>query len=89
MKNVTRIIALSFTCLLASCASDQPVGAEPTPDAPVANEVEVVRVETSAPENSTEVSFGKNGASVTTKDGEAGTKIEVKGGSANIEVKGN
>lgn len=81
MKNVTRIIAVSFTCVFASCASDKSAD-------PVVNEVEVVRVETGTPKNSTEVTLGKDGASLKTKDGDIGTKIEVKGGSTKIEVKG-
>jgi len=89
MKNVTRIIAFSLVCMFASCASDTPVETE---EIQVVKEVEVVRVETSAPEksseSSTEVSFGSDGVKLNTKEGDRGTKIEVKGGSTKIEVKG-
>ncbi len=85
MRNVTGFIALSVFGLFVSCASDKAVETE---EAPAVTEVEVVKVETSAPESSTEVSFGKDGASVKTKDGQSGTSIEVKDGSTKIKVKG-
>jgi len=84
MRNITKFIALGFTCILASCASDRPAEPETTT---TVTEVEVVRVETKAPENSTEVTFGKDGATLKTKDGDNDTKIEIKGGSAEVEIK--
>jgi hypothetical protein len=85
MKNVTRIISFSIACMFASCAADNTTE---TKETTVVKEVEVVRVEPSTPENSTEVSFGNDGVKLNTKDGGSGTKIEVKNGSTKIEIKG-
>ena len=91
MKNVTRIIAFSLICVFTACTPEKTIETEEVEvvkDVEVVKEVEVVKVEANAPENSTEVSFGSDGVKLNTKDGNSGTKIEVKGGSTKIEVKG-
>ncbi|MBA3682874.1 MAG: hypothetical protein H0W73_17170 [Bacteroidetes bacterium] len=75
MKKITKLIAVSLTCILAACSENKTVETE---TAPATTEIKVVKVETKAPENSTEIIIGKDGAKVETKNGANGTKIEVK-----------
>lgn len=81
MRIITKLIAVCFTAFLVSCTENKTVETETTPattETQKTNETEVVMVETKAPENSTEVSIGENGAKVETKDRANGTKFKSK-----------